>query len=961
MFDLFISYAHQDKAGVTTLAGRLRKTGISVWVDEDNIPAFAGITRSIEEGLGQSKALLAYYSKTYPTRRPCQWELTFAFLKGQSAGDPRDRVLVVNPEISADHIHPIELQDALFRGPDDPDLPARLYDHLKRLTDPLGAVAGPAETQWFGHPGPGPRRFIGRLPELWRVHSLLAARFVPIITHKSGLALAQIAGLGGIGKSMLAEEYGARFAAAYPGGIFWMRAYGHDDAGDATDPNRQEAERRRQFVATAALLGLSTKGKSIEEVEGNIAEALHSRGRVLWIVDDVPPGLTNSELQKWFAPDAAACNLITTRSTEYEQLGGLLDLGTLEPDDANNLLCSFREPANETERSAAAQICSDLGRQALALAVIGSRLAAAAADKPFAAVHEELQRQDEDALELAARFTGLLPTGHETSIAATLLRSIRMLGPEGLDLLRLASVLAAAPIPLRLIRDSFAKAGPPGIGDAETRLELGVHQTGRLSLSERNEDYLSVHSLVSRVIRFQDPGKERSEELRRAAVDALVEKLPGSTGDWNVHPEIEFDVVHARQLLPAAGSESPYLLNCLGNYDYERGAYDSAERLLRQCILELGDSSERQKLNQTKARLALAEVLRERGDVAAAVKLQEEALDELRRKLGRRHKDTLVAMTQAGKGRFALGDVRGAIKLLEEAAEGLMQVAGVDDAHTLTAIGELAVSYFTSGDYQSALPMQIKNVELCAKVLGSEHRDTLTAMNSLAVTKRALGDFDGALTLQRKATEALRRLAGIRHYATLGATNQLAYTLYLAGHLDEAEQWFREVYETRKQMFGEAHADTLNSANGLASVLAGKGNTKDAARLLENAIRAAPRKTKQELLTISVMQTTLAQAYELMNQRQRGVALLEESVPVIAEGLGVQHPNTTTAATALMTLYGNSGNLRWRTIFDTYLSWIMEADPDTLSADQRQLRKEWAQVLPQKTRVGLLRRLFGRR
>ena len=50
------------------------------------------------------------------------------------------------------------------------------------------------------------------------------------LVRRSQEASAQVRGLGGIGKSLLAEEYALRFGAAYPGGIFWLRAYGNDDA-----------------------------------------------------------------------------------------------------------------------------------------------------------------------------------------------------------------------------------------------------------------------------------------------------------------------------------------------------------------------------------------------------------------------------------------------------------------------------------------------------------------------------------------------------------------------------------------------------------------------------------------------------------------------------------------------------------------------------------------------------------
>ena len=87
-----------------------------MWSDETGIATFESITRAITEGLLKAKALVAFYSDIYPTRRPCQWELTAAILAGQhETRDPRSRILVINPEAHATHIRPIELRDALFR------------------------------------------------------------------------------------------------------------------------------------------------------------------------------------------------------------------------------------------------------------------------------------------------------------------------------------------------------------------------------------------------------------------------------------------------------------------------------------------------------------------------------------------------------------------------------------------------------------------------------------------------------------------------------------------------------------------------------------------------------------------------------------------------------------------------------------------------------------------------------
>jgi hypothetical protein len=54
-------------------------------------------------------------------------------------------------------------------------------------------------------------------------------------------AVAQLRGLGGVGKSLLAEEYALRFGGAYPGGVFWLRGLGEGEGG--LDAGKREAER----------------------------------------------------------------------------------------------------------------------------------------------------------------------------------------------------------------------------------------------------------------------------------------------------------------------------------------------------------------------------------------------------------------------------------------------------------------------------------------------------------------------------------------------------------------------------------------------------------------------------------------------------------------------------------------------------------------------------------------------
>ncbi|HMQ27467.1 MAG TPA: toll/interleukin-1 receptor domain-containing protein, partial [Acidimicrobiales bacterium] len=117
-FDVFLSYTHADAAPVADLQARLEARGLQVFRDEHAIGAFESISERLAVGLARSKTLVAYYSRRYPTRRACQWELTRAFVAAGTSGRPADRVLVVNPEPGVDHIVPVQLRDRLMAGGD---------------------------------------------------------------------------------------------------------------------------------------------------------------------------------------------------------------------------------------------------------------------------------------------------------------------------------------------------------------------------------------------------------------------------------------------------------------------------------------------------------------------------------------------------------------------------------------------------------------------------------------------------------------------------------------------------------------------------------------------------------------------------------------------------------------------------------------------------------------------------
>ena len=99
--------------------------------------------------------------------------------------------------------------------------------HVGELSGPLADIHPLTAPNWYGMtPVGSPLR---RTPE-GNVGGALAAACGRCAQITDATVSIGNWGLGGVGKSLLAEEYALHFGAAYPDGVFWLRAYGNDDA-----------------------------------------------------------------------------------------------------------------------------------------------------------------------------------------------------------------------------------------------------------------------------------------------------------------------------------------------------------------------------------------------------------------------------------------------------------------------------------------------------------------------------------------------------------------------------------------------------------------------------------------------------------------------------------------------------------------------------------------------------------
>lgn len=666
-YDLFVSYARADSKDVMRIVDTLRQAGLRLWLDTSDLEPFEGVTDSIRMAISESKACLIWYSNTYLTRPACQWELICAINAIHRANKQfLQRLLVVNPLPTFDHIHPLPLRDQQF----DPAV-IRKGNNLREFTKAvvqrvttLKGKLGPVDTTKPSGRGPSGRAnspsFIGRMPELFAIHSHLWAEDYGIISGVYSGRSVQVVGLAGTGKSFLAEEYAMRFAGSYVGGVFSLSAGGFNDVTKSWDDVELERVRQTRWAQLALELGVDVKRDHDQDaLDVEVRIALEQvPGNYLWIVDDLPGSIGTDTAQRWFAPSKNGRTLITTKSRKFAQLCPAIDLGGLPNNDALRLLTMLLPASDDGELQAAKAICQRLANHPMALAITGAAISNRGGARAYRSYAIDLERDAVTSLENSAALDIELPTGHEKSIIATLRRSIDSLSDDARDILTLLAFGAATMMPDIVVRQAIAQARGYPWRESRDRFETAVMSLTNTALVRRNNSSnpgIEAHSLVIEVYRALSKGRPVWQAMNHALGSVLTQQLALAPNAL-VRGRLDSLLPHARVFERFNnGSESLPLTVHLAEYMRKLGVVAETLNVYDRAIKEFSHGSHPRSLI-SKAFLGYVNVLLQAGLASKAEEWSKKSLGLHSYAFGEAHPRYLDAMVESMRCRSFLSD-----------------------------------------------------------------------------------------------------------------------------------------------------------------------------------------------------------------------------------------------------------------------------------------------------------------
>ncbi len=376
---LFISYARKDGADLARrLQDDLKERGFDPWLDTHRLSGGATWTREIEVALDLADYVLVLLTYGSYVSEICRSEQLRALRKGTC-------VIPLKAQSNTDI--PLHLEAKNYRDFTEPTQYDAQFEVL--LGDIRGNVSATLPERYRATPVrylTAPPRVANYLERPEAVRALRDTLFAE--DQRQPIALIAMAGMGGIGKTVLAkalteDEVVQR---AFPDGIVWITA-GKERKRDIIEEMREVAK----------ALGDDLSGYDTPLACENRYRTMMAQKAALIVVDDV---WSKSDIEPLLAESPRSRFLFTTRDASIgrfvaarDHRADLLDVG-----QARELLGLWANVPTNKLPATADDIVAQCGRLPLALSVIGAMLRDA--DKEFwAATLNLLRKADLSAIE----------------------------------------------------------------------------------------------------------------------------------------------------------------------------------------------------------------------------------------------------------------------------------------------------------------------------------------------------------------------------------------------------------------------------------------------------------------------------------------------------------------------------------------------------------------------------------
>ncbi len=780
--------------------------------------------------------------------------------------------------------------------------------------------------------------FKGRDSFVTRLRETLVAK----PAHAAVVAAKQaIHGLGGVGKTRLAIEYGWRFQDQYAALLF------------VSADSPESLRRGLAALCRAEILNLSERDAREEEVQ--VAAAVRwLEGHPGWFLildnSDTPEAAT--AVEQLLPRVANGHVVITSRIADWDTSGAVaMELDVLDERPAADFLLARtagKRRTTPTDDADALALANDLDGLALALEQAGAFVAKHRCS--LADYRTRWAAQEPKVLEWYDPRVMKYPR----SVAVTWQTSIDQLTDDGRSLLNVLAWLAPDPIPVDMI---LIKPRDDKPNTVTFDFEAALADLGSFSMVKWETDgqTVIVHRLVQDVSRYRTPDADRRGwiEVALRMVNRFLSGDPGDVRTWGVWEAIHHHVELVSELGEQFGIANPTsrLMNQLALYFAGRAAYAAAEPLMRralaideQCLghehpdiatnlnniatllmdtnrLNDAEPLMRQALSilehcfglehpKVAAQLSnLAHLLQVTNQLKDAEPLMYRAISIFEGSFGTNHPDLAMALNN-------LGDLLKVTNRLADAEPVMRRTLAIDEhcygtQHPTVArdLNNLAQLLQTTNRVAEAEPIMRRALAIDEHCYGTQHPTVAIRLSNLAQLLEKSGRLHEAEPLMRRVISIFEVSLGFDHHKVATALSNLAGLLHDTNRLNEAEPLMQRSLAIDEYSFGPGHPKVATRLNNLALLLMDTNRLAEAEPLMWRALAIDEESYGPQHPIVARDLNNLAQLFQATNRLAEAEPLMRRALVIDEESYGPRHPRVATRLNSLACLLQTTNRL----------------------------------------------------
>ncbi|MGI8502175.1 MAG: tetratricopeptide repeat protein [Hassallia sp.] len=718
-------------------------------------------------------------------------------------------------------------------------------------------------------PWSGATKFVGREKELELLHQLLQGN--------NCVAIAAVAGMGGVGKTELALQYALLQREFYSGGICWCDV-------KSGDVGLQVVQFARIYLDLNPLTDLDLIGQV------KYCWQRWREGNVLLVLDDVT---IYKEIQPYLPPSSTRFKVLMTTRKHFGQIPKL-SLDVLEPQAALELLRNLiGDERVNVETQVIASLLERLGYLPLGIELVGRYLAR----KEDLSIAEMLQRLEKKKLNERSLSQPEDDMTAQRGVQAAFELSWDELNDTDKQLACLLSLFAAAPIPWELVESCLPDVDAEELEESRDDKLLNLHL-----LQRKQKGIYQLHPLLREFFQGKleaPPFEENSGDVKQAFVKVMI-AVAKQIPDYStleqitaVSPAIPHIAEVANNLIQYV-SDDDLISPFIGNAQFYKGQglYNQAKPWYEQCLevtkKHLGEQHQDVALSLNN----LASLYDSQGKYTEAEPLYLQALALRRQLLGEEHllvAESLnnLALLYNYQGRYSEAE-----PLYQQALALYRQLLGESHPDVATSLNNLAFLYKSQGRYSEAEPLLLQALELRQRLLEEEHPLVALSLNNLGQFYYSQGKYNEAEPLLLQALELTQRSLGEKHPSFATSLNNLAALYYSQRKYSEAEPLMLQTLELMRHLLGEEHPDVALSLNNLAYLYNFQGRYSEAEPLHLQALELRRHLLGEEHPAFAVSLKNLAELYHLQERYTEAEPLYLQALKIFEQQLGVNYHYT---------------------------------------------------------------------